>query len=69
MLSDRIAAVLTANTCEPHGYCHQIGSVKVVGAEPGGWRRWRMPRESTFTLNLLAIWPAVSWRTSFKILT
>jgi anthranilate 1,2-dioxygenase small subunit len=45
MLSDRITALRTANIYEPHVYCHQIGCVKVVGTEAGGWRA-----ESNFTI-------------------
>lgn len=38
MLSDRITALRTANIYEPHVYCHQLGAVKVIGPEGGGWR-------------------------------
>ena len=37
MLADRITALRTANIYEPHVYCHQIGGVKITGADGGGW--------------------------------
>ncbi len=45
MLSDRITALRTANIYEPHVYCHQIGCVKVTGADGAGWHA-----ESNFTI-------------------
>ncbi|HEY8581283.1 MAG TPA: aromatic-ring-hydroxylating dioxygenase subunit beta [Beijerinckiaceae bacterium] len=35
MMADRVSALRTANIYEPHCYCHNVGSVRVLGASAG----------------------------------